>query len=344
MKQEGWVYFDRDAGCYVYRTFCIGSCIRSLTAARLGESAFPVHANLRKAMDVSAALEDEILEKLQKEFIWRQKTVELGVGISFDTEDTTESRKVIVRGHIDALEQDSDCIVDVKVLSEANYSAYEDGGLKALGKLGTKYLWQGAVYGHATGRKFRFGLGLKVKNDKGEWNIVRVRLTDPMDPEEMVPLATIQDRIRTIESYAERDELPDCTDGCREGDSYSECHIFFAPAQGDDETHEKLVRYLELKELLGSDDKDPNKRKGLLGEYEDIKDWMKETYGNWRTTEKVTSGPITASVIPNKGREGLDTKRLRKELPSIYEQYIRFGDPFYTLIVKVSAGRGEEAQ
>lgn len=167
MTEHGWVYQDK--GTVVYRASSLGSCIRSLVAARLGESAAGPNAGLRAAMDASSGLEDECIrrfgiEMASSDVIWQQKEVELSVCNHPDGEPNVPNAVVIVRGHIDGMSMYDDTILEVKALGEGNWAKWIDGknvheSLANLGTLGDKYRIQAALYGHATERRVRFVIG-----------------------------------------------------------------------------------------------------------------------------------------------------------------------------------------
>jgi hypothetical protein len=361
--KEPWVYYDQNAGFQVYRASVIGGCIRSLVAARLGESPFPLHANLRKSLDASGGLEDETIrrftiEMASSDVIWRQKMVELVVPTP-----NCEYEQVIVRGRIDGMYQLDDSILEVKNFGDNYFEKWHDGynrggvleGLDVLpGFLGQKYRVQGGIYGHAAERKVRYVIGHKVKKLGDEdlvtgvtdetWVIEEIDISPPIVPNDLYPLADLHARIQFIEECAANDELPECDQNCREGDPYGESHFFAGPKKGDDDDLSKMIRMDELRELLGSKGEDDGtKRWGLLGEYEDLKDYFKNSYGNQQHTEKVTAGPFTASVVPYKGRMTVDAKWLKKSHPDIYDQSLKPGRPYFMVTVKkAKSEQGEE--
>lgn len=311
--QDAWIYQDVDTKRWVYRASSLGSCIRSLVAARLGESAMGPHASLRAAMNASSGLEDEIVRRVETELgdgkvIWQQKRVELEVPDLLAIPDVL----AIVRGHIDGLHQQSDSIVEIKALGPANFKKYnEGGGLPALGKLGEKYAMQAAVYGHATDRKVRLVIGEKVKratphgDGSFDWEVGEVIIEPAVSPESLVPLADIYDRIRTIEDYASRDELPECTAGCREGDPFGEVHIFAPVNQGDED--------LEL--LLSEYDSVVSRIKNLEDEKGSLRERLIEEYG----PGKYAAGIYSARIEKVKSSR-FDTSWLKKSHHDIYEQ------------------------
>lgn len=330
-RQDGWVYFT-ESGRPVYRASSLGGCIRSLTAARLGESAMRPNAGLRAAMEASSSLESEIVRRVETELgdgkvIWQQKRVELLVELTKGPiiadlggpVDNKDSMTVIIRGHIDGLHQQSDSIIEIKALGPANFKKYnEGGGLPALGKLGEKYAMQAAVYGHATNRKVRFVIGEKVKvsertgpggigeeNEVTGWDIDRLIIEPAVSPESLVPLTDIYDRIRTIEDYASRDELPECTSGCREGDPYGEVHIFAPVNQGDD----------DLEVLLSEYDSVVSAIKNLEDEKGSLRERLIEEYG----PGKYAAGIFSARIEKVKSSR-FDVSWVKKSHPDIYDQ------------------------
>lgn len=312
--EKGWVYQERDI--LVFRASSLGSCTRSLVAAVLGEHAAPFNETIRTAMNASAALEDKAIEEYRRQtghdVIWQQKRVELDV-----------MDKVVVRGHIDGLDQTTDEILEVKAMSATNFANYEAGGLDAMKPYTRKYKWQGAAYGHATERRVRYVI-LNKQPEKADGEPV-INYDAVYDPEELVPRQEIVDRISFILSCAEADELPDCDADCRESDPYGECHIFESVKEGDAELLTLLARHQELVAILGSADKGT----GLLGEKEAIRERIKEEYGQG----KHVVGPFTANIVQKRGAERINTKRLRKERPDVAEEFMEIGAPSVQLIV-----------
>lgn len=343
-EQRGWIYFDPDIGMYVYRGFSFGNCIRSLVAARQGESEFP-NQYLRPYLDASSGLEDTIINRLAADHnvvpIWQQKTVELPVEVICEGPDGKFPAKVLIRGHLDLADRVTDDIVEAKALGPSNFEKYNSGGLAALGTLGQKYAVQGGVYGHATQRRVRFAIGEKLKNaETGEFSIGRVIYEPPVDASSLITRDLIELRVRTIEEFAAIDELPACDMGCRENDSYGEVHIFQSAAIGGPDLVAKLARIEELNDILGTDDR--KKRSGLLGEREDLKDAVKAEYGDDYETRKVTAGPFTVTVVANKGREYIDSKWLKTNHADIAAQATKIGQGFRTLLIKGSAKKADQ--
>lgn len=333
-RQDGWVYFT-ESGRPVYRASSLGGCIRSLTAARLGESSSPPNAGLRAAMEASGSLEDEIVRRVETELgdgkvIWQQKRVELPVSLHSPKPNeacvlcASGEHSAIVRGHIDGLHQQSDSIIEIKALGKTNFDKYNSGGLLALGSLGEKYMIQASVYSAATGRKIRMVIGEKLKRDDGTFEIGELIIEPAHSGETFYPLADIYDRIRTIEDYASRDELPECTSGCREGDPYGEVHIFAPVNQGDDDLEELLRSYEDVASRI----KDLEDYKGSLREQ------LIEQYG----PGKYAAGIFSARIEKVKSSR-FDTSWLRKEMPHIYEQGLA---PSETVRVTVTGPKKEK--
>ncbi len=61
-----------------------------------------------------------------------------------------------------------------------------------------------------------------------------------------------------------------------------------------------------------------------------IKDAMEQN-----NIEKVSGCGIYAELKYSKGRKTLDTKRLETELPDIYEEYLKQGNPYSSLTLKI---------
>lgn len=354
MSEKGWVYLDGDT--IVYRASSLFSCLRSMVAARCGESHMGPHANIRAAMDASSGLEEVLLRRtaaeLHGDLIWEQKEVELKIHISpvelpVTEVKLSESPLVIVRGHIDAMYQDGDEIIEAKALGDKLFGLFEDGynaegvlrALYNMGPIGDKYRWQLAVYGYATGRKVRFAIGHKVKitvpdslgmqvdrvspDPTTSWAIEEVIVTEPIDPESLVPLATIIDRIREIEEHAARDELPPCDMGCKEGDPYSEAHIFASATPGDADLENLLARYSAISDII----------KQATDEKDSIRDQLIEQYG----TGKHTAGVFNMNIIKVMSQR-FDTKWLKKTMPDVYDQGLI---PSESVRVNVTTAKGE---
>lgn len=362
--QRSWCYWDEKARAYVYRASSLGGCIRSLVAARLGESAFPPGQHFRKAMDASGGLESEVLRRFMEEvgdglISGQQQTVELK--LSWDDEPL-----VIVRGHIDAdYDSASDAaVIEVKVFGDNYWERWISGKnvLERLdnlpGFLGQKYRIQGGIYGHAKGKKVQYVIGHKVKvterfempglnldpEELATWVVSEIHISPPIEPERLYPVADLHARIQFIEECAMNDELPPCDQNCRESDPYGEAHLFARPKTADNDLTAKLLRIEELKTIVGTAERDKNgNRQGLLGELEDLKDEVKNTYGNDLTPEKITAGPLTASIVPMPGRESIDGKKLRKLYPDIAAECLKIGQPYRVLTIRRSkSDEGEE--
>lgn len=295
MGQKGWYHVEDGVG--IYRASSFGSCIRSLTAARLGEPETPPGKSLQAAMDASSALEDSAYEGLSiltgGTVIWQQKTVELDI----------PSHDVIIRGHIDGLWQEEDDIIEVKWLSQRNFDLYNSRGLDGLGNLGVKYFWQGAIYGHATSRNIRFVIGNKNALPDASW-ADRLIIAPAVDPSTLVSIEQIRARISDIERYAADDEYPDCVQGCTEWDSYGHIHIFDSPTQGSDELKDLLDLHYELKMQIDE----------LTMQKDAIAESIKQSYAEG----KYTAGPYTMNLYRvNPTR--FDKKAAEKVYPGIIE-------------------------
>ncbi len=51
--------------------------------------------------------------------------------------------------------------------------------------------------------------------------------------------------------------------------------------------------------------------------------------------EKISGCGIYAELKYSKGRKSIDTKRLEEELPDIYEEYLKQGNPYSSLTLKM---------
>lgn len=332
--QKGWVY--EEDGTVIYRTYSIGNCSRSLVAARLGEDQFPVHASLRAAMDSSAGLEEEVIRLYENEtnhqVIWRQKEFDLDVGNQPGYLVVwADGHKRIIRCHVDGLDQNDDVITEVKTFGDNNWNAFNSGGLDALpNDLGHKYRWQAAVQGYASGRDVRFVVGHKVRDEEGNWSVSEIIREPAVPASELVTVAEIIGKIQTVEDFASRDELPDCDGGCREGDPYSEVHLFEGYQTGDEELLTLLDEFDILRNELGAEASRDKPGWGKLGRMQEVKDAIKDMCG----VGKYAVGPYTARVSENKGQERVDGAWLKKNYPDVHASSLRLGKPYLVLNVK----------
>lgn len=337
MNSNDWIH--NDDGVWIYRASSLGSCTRSLTAARLGESALPPGQRIQDAMAASAAREDEGVELYEKAsghtVVDQQKRVELTLPIHNEAHaDIVGVSPVLIRGHMDGVDEQDLCVVEVKWLSGTNFARYDLGGLANLGYLARKYRIQRNVYGLAVGKGIRMVICNKHAEGEEDLLIIDPPLDQPPYMPDDVDRRELERIVQTVEVHAEQDWLPDCDADCKQGDAYSECHIFEGPTIVDDANLEKLLlRHQELKILLGSDDKNPEKRGGLLGEFADIKDELK-SLGNDMATERFAVGKFNLTVVANKGRESVDSYFLRKNYPDVYAESLKLGSPYRTVIVK----------
>lgn len=316
--EAGWSYLDGDV--VVYRAYSFGSCIRSLVASRLGETATPPGATLRAALDRSSSLEDEAIRRYEQvtghEVIWQQKTVEL------DVDD-----KLIVRGHVDGLDRQDDGIIEVKCLGQGYFDKWNAGGWEGLGSLGLKYLWQAALYGHATDRKVRFVIFNKdAEVTDGDDDII---IEPWCFPGELVDIKDIVERVAMIEDFVDRDEYPECDRGCTRWDAYGHIHLFtdgpkVVKGEAGDDLLQLLERHYELKQLIAD----------LTDERDSISDRIKDEFGEG----KHAVGPFVARVEKRKGSARIDTRRLRKERPDVAEEFTVIGMPTMVLNVDRSGG------
>lgn len=328
-RDKGWAYLDDD-GTVIYRASSLGSCIRSLTAARCGEPATPPNAGLRAAMDASTLAEDLAIQEFEKvtggTVIWQQKKVELPIDIGQDYElksasGTTAAVKHshLIRGHIDGLWQREDDIIEIKSLSARNFEIYNSRGLEGLGWLGEKYKWQAAVYGFATQRLVRMVVYNKGHDPQSDEPCI---IIDPaMPPDTFVTMDQIRSRILAVEQFASEDMYPDCTQKCSEYDAYSHIHLFDSPTVADDELTNLLNMHYELK--MQVDD--------LTAQRDAIAETIKQSYSEG----KYTAGPYTMSlskVEPTK----FDKAGLKKRYPELVDEYTIPGTPYVRMTVSGS--------
>lgn len=307
------VYLDSD-GTIVYRAYNLGGCITGLTAARLGESAYPANASLRAHMDASSAGESLIIDAYCRErghtVIWQQKEVELVI---------QESPRIVVRGHIDGLDQEDDDVIEVKFLGPSNWEKYNNGGLDGLGMLGLKYKWQGAIYGWSLTRPVRYVIAEKVTDKTtGEVTVGDLIIEPPVWPGDLVLRADIEDRALTVEEAAEIDEFPPCDRNCREGDAFSHVHMFDTPTVHGEDLFNLLQRDEQLALQITS----------LQADREELRDAIKEQYG----VGKHTAGPYTASIVEVRPTK-FDKRGLKRDHPEIVEAYTVPGQPYVRLSV-----------
>lgn len=60
-----------------------------------------------------------------------------------------------------------------------------------------------------------------------------------------------------------------------------------------------------------------------------VKDLMEQN-----NIEKISGDMIFAELKFSKGRKSIDTKRLEEELPDIYKEYLKQGNPYSSLTLK----------
>lgn len=319
MKTDDFVYLEN--GIWTYRMSRIGACIRSLVAARMGESPTPPHQKFQEFLDASAGLEDEVIamyiaKHSHGEVIWRQKEVELPI-----------AEGVIVRGHIDGLDQQDDEIIEVKALGDRYFELYNNGGFEALGVVGLHYRWQGAGYGHATHRQVRFVIGHKAEGKDG-WVIDELIVEPAVDPETLVPLNEILSRIASIEHHAGIDVYPDCDRKCSKSEPFAHIHVFDPVTLGGSDLEAMLERYDNMQSTIDE----------IVVEKEKLGQEIKKQYGKGTHV----AGSFKAILLPNKG-EKCNTKRLKQERPDVYEEFLEPYDYGLRLQVKSSAAkRGEQ--
>lgn len=329
-----WVLFDGNV--WVYRASQVGGCIRSLTAARLGESATPPGEFIRKAMDESASKEDEALTEYTMRtghsVIWQQKRCVLPVlGLPVESQFPA-----IIRGHIDGLDQTDDTVLDVKWLSARNFDLYNRGGVEALGSLGLKYIWQAAAYGHALERKFRFVIGNKGHdpNSDEEWLIIEPAVT----AESLVPLEQVMERVVMVEEFAERDELPECDRKCSTNEAFAHVHFFESESgyKADEELAQLIQEAWELRVQLEGDPDDPDDD-GLKGRYEAVKDRIKDSYA----PGVHVAGEYSAQVVHAKGALRLDGRAVKKRYPEIWDECAVMGADQRRVTIKRQRAKGD---
>lgn len=328
----GWAYWENDK--LIVRASSAWRCITGIVASALGEPAFPPGQFVRNAMDVSSELEDVALKeyrnRLAHPVIWQQKTLELDLG------------EVIIRGHIDGLDQIDDDLVEVKWLSGRNFKLYSEGGIDALGNLGVAYKGQAAIYGHSAARDIRFVIGNKEGSPESEeeWLIIE----PPVSAESLVPLAEIEERMFKALEHAREDDIPECDRKCSKNEAYAHVHIFDSVKMGDAELEEKLARFSALDKVI----------KALLGDekhqvieeaisitippgptLDALKNELKQEYGNGTHP----AGRYKAIISPM-GGTNFAAASFKKDYPDLHEEYSvpRSG----SRIIVTQLGNGEE--
>lgn len=311
---RGWYYAEDDVG--IYRASSFGSCIRSMTAARLGEPATPPGKSLQAAMDASSDAESMAVKELERQtggtVIWQQKRVEL------DPRSSHTDPPVLIRGHIDGLWQEEDTIIEIKSLSQRNFDIYNTKGLSGLGWLGEKYRWQAGIYGHATQRNVRMVIFNKASLENPELDSLIIDPAMPADT--FVTMDLIRARISDIERYAADDEYPDCVQGCTEWDSYGHIHIFDSPTQGDQELEDLIRQHYFLKMQVDE----------LTMQRDVLADTIKESYGpplNAEKPNKYTVGPFSVSIY-NVHPTRFDKAALKRKYPELVEEYTISGTSY----------------
>lgn len=312
MTQKGWYHVEDGVG--IYRASSFGSCIRSMTAARLGEPATPPGKSLQAAMDASSDAESAAVTELERQtggtVIWQQKRVEL------DPRSSHTDPPVLIRGHIDGLWQEEDDIIEIKSLSQRNFDIYNTKGLSGLGWLGEKYRWQAGIYGHATQRNVRMVIFNKASLENPELDSL---IIDPAMPANtFVTTDLIRARIADIERYAAEDDYPDCVQGCTEWDAYGHIHIFDSPTQGDQELEDLISLHHEYKMWVEE----------LSMIRDELADNIKSSYA----PGKYAAGPYTVNlylVNPTK----FDRAAFKKRYPDLDAEYTVSGRSYVALKV-----------
>lgn len=332
-KQASWVTWDYDRKMYVYRTFCIGECLLSLVAARLGETPAPPPAWLRAIFDKSASTEADAIKayelKTGHKTTGHQMRGEMKLGLSIEMDETVENVQTMIVCHIDALDPVDDVVLEVKSFGTNYFNLYREGGLDALPSgLGEKYRWQMAVQGHAFNKPVRNVIFWKNAPDDADLDDLLI-IGEANHADNIVPAEHIAARIGEVERYALMDEYPPCDMKCRPGTAFDHIHAFEGVPEAGEELEELCNQYQQIRDLLG-DEKDMD-GEGLLPKLERLKHTIKESFGN---EKKMTAGRFVVRVTSSPGKPYVDGKWLKAHHPEIYEEALRFGKPYKSLFVE----------
>lgn len=295
--RRGWVYQDGAEGApyVVYRASSIGGCIRGLVAARQGIPASPRPTQIQEKMDESTRAEKVAIDDLRDNHGYEVASQQREVDFR-----PIEGVSWVVRGHIDgvAVIDNVGHVLEVKNLSENSWSTYHRRGMKALGQMGEKWLWQISSYMLATDMP----AVLAVRNKStGEFSI-EVFTAPPVQGWE------IRDRIAAVEFQFAQDELPECDRGCTSYDDYWQVHDKPTVEEGDEELKGKLTRFLNLRET----------RDEIDAQMKELSEELKAEFkpGRYRAGEMKMN---ISRVRSNRS----DTGWIRREHPDVYEASLR---------------------
>lgn len=188
------VYPEGDA--WVYRASALGSCLRALVAARLGyEREGWTPKPLQQAAEQGQQQEPKVLAELQGlgyTVVSRQQTVELAF--------LAGSRRVILRGHTDAITQNGAdrFVVEVKTMSPEVAHRFLTRGFGD--PYFRRYAYQASFYVYRTGLPMLYAVKERESGDL----VPRIVATPP------VRLDAILARVRAVEQAAASGSLPDC--------------------------------------------------------------------------------------------------------------------------------------
>lgn len=126
----------------VYRASSLGMCDKAMLAAARGYPAAPHPDWFQEVLDEGTRAEQLIVDQYQArgvEVYGQQDTVELEIG-------EIDSKRVIIRGHIDGRNQFGD-LVEIKKFRDSTWGKFLTSGVE----INANYPWQVAVYMHALG-------------------------------------------------------------------------------------------------------------------------------------------------------------------------------------------------
>lgn len=219
------------------RASSLGSCERELVLAWMGIAGGDRPKTLQGAMDVSAGLEDVLLDILVERGYRvsdRQMEVVLDVG-----------EKVRVVGHLDGLARKDrkSYVAEVKAFGDELYTA----AIADVASWSESYAYQVSAYMHATGLPCVFLVGHKKAGENGAVVIDDVKLWEITTPP--VPLDAIREKVGQIADAAARLSKPrqvPCTSrwGCP----------LFSMGYCDGKVEEPVVRDLEVEEWAATYD------------------------------------------------------------------------------------------
>lgn len=237
-------------------------------------------------------------------------------------------------------------IIDDTFSATADRLGYVDGKLKALIEIKTSgtygklnplpehyrlqvqhYLWafgleQGILAGlKTTNETFRM---LDTADDvafalsRGAADLIIHEIPrDPLYEREVIPVLR-----KWFNDYVKNETPPpaDDSDGCRIGLSR-----YYSERDGEMEMTEQIEQWIEARDFAKKAEEEAKKNK------QHWDNQIRAALGNYK---RAVGGSYSVTLSRQKGRISLDQKRLKEEMPDIWEKYQKQGEDFETLRIK----------